>query len=192
MIRKRFTKRKKPNLYIKANHQVRFPQVRVLSDQGDMLGIMSSREAFVIAQEAGEDLVLVTEKSQPPVVRIIDLAKYKYQLKQKEAQSRKKSKKQDLKGVQFTPFMGESDFEARLKKVKTFLSKGHKVKLQLMFKGRQITKKEFGYNLYAKIIEETQDIAQVEIQPKMMGKKLIAQLQPIAKSGAKEKSDENI
>lgn len=157
---------------------IRFPQVRVLDNQGEMIGVMSSREAQDKAREAGKDLVLVTDKSQPPVVKIIELTKFKYQLQQRAAQERKSSRKQDIKEVRFTPFMGQGDFDARLKKVIDFLERGDKVRLSLQFKGREITKKEFGFEQYNKIFERTADIAKIEIEPKMMGKKLIAQLMP--------------
>lgn len=146
-----------------------------------MLGLMSSRDAFFKAQEAEKDLVLVTEKAKPPVVKIIDLAKHKYQLQQKAAQDRKKQKKQELKELRFKPFMSDNDFESRLKKVIEFLEKGNKVRLQLQFRGRQITKKEFGFEMFNKIFEKTAEIADVELPPKMAGYKLMAQLTPKAK-----------
>ena len=188
MIRRKYIKRKQPRLRIKANHQIRFPQVRVLTDTGEVLGIMSSKEAFYKARNVDKDLVLVTEKADPPVVRIIDFAKFKYQQQQKQSKSRKKAKRQDIKSVQFSPFMGEGDFQSRLKRALDFLEKGQKVKLQLLFKGRQITKKSFGYDLFNRVIQEASDISQVEIEPKMIGKKLIAQLQPVAKKITKEET----
>ncbi len=146
-----------------------------------MLGIMPTGEAQAKARDAGKDLVLITGGANPPVVKIIDLAKHRYQLQQKEADSRKKAKKQDLKEVRFTPFMGAADFESRFKKVRDFLEKGDKVRLSLMFKGRAITKKEFGYDQFDKVIEGTREIAELEIEPKLMGKKLMAQLMPAKK-----------
>lgn len=178
VIRKKPTRTYTPKLRITANHMIRFPEVRVLDSQGEMLGIMSSREAQDKARDAEKDLVLITDKSQPPVVKIIELTKHRYQLQQKESQQRKSSRKQDIKEVRFTPFMGAGDFESRLKKVIDFIERGDKVRLSLQFKGREITKKEFGYEQFNKIFEKTADIAKVEIEPKMMGKKLIAQLMP--------------
>ena len=112
----------------------------MLTEQREMLGIMTKAEALEKAREVDKDLVLVNEKAQPPIVKIIDLAKYKYQEQQREAKNRKTAKSQDLKEVRFSPFMGEGDL-ARLNKVKKFLEKGDKVRLSLMFKGRAITKK---------------------------------------------------
>ena len=182
MIKKPYNKQNRYNNrrkdFIQANHHIRFPQVRVLAERGESLGIMSSQEALQKAREAEKDLVVITEKAKPPVVKIIELSKFKYQLQQKKAEQRKSAKGQELKEVRFTPFMGEADFETRLKKVKQFLEKGNKVRLSLMFKGRSITKKEAGFEVFNRIIDQTQEIAKVEIEPKMMGKKLIGQLTP--------------
>lgn len=167
--------------FIPVNHHIRFPEVRVLTEHNEMLGVMSTSEALKKAQAAEKDLVVITEGAKPPVVKIIDLAKYKYQLQQKKAEGRKKAKTQEIKEVRFTPFMGEGDFISRLNKVKKFLEKGDKVRLSLQFKGRAITKKGFGYDLFNRVIEETQEIGVEEIKPKMMGKKLIAQLMPVKK-----------
>lgn len=162
-----------------ANNQIRFPQVRVIDQQGETLGVMSSQEAQTKAREAQLDLVLVTDNAKPPVVKIIDLTKFKYQQQQKQAEQRKKSKQLDIKEVWFTPFIGEGDFQTRLKKVIKFLEKKHKVRIGIHFRrGRQITKKDFGYRTFERVIEATSELATVEIAPKMMGKKLIAQLQP--------------
>lgn len=167
--------------FIQANHNIHFPEVRVLTEFGEMLGVMSSSEALIKAGQAEKDLVLVTETAKPPIVKIIDLAKYKYQLQQKKAEGRKKAKTQDIKEVRLTPFMGEGDFIARLNKIVQFLEKGDKVRLSLQFRGRAITKKEFGYDLFTRVFEKTAEIATTEITPKMMGNKLVAQLMPTKK-----------
>ncbi|NCN51351.1 MAG: translation initiation factor IF-3 [Candidatus Pacebacteria bacterium] len=166
---------------IAVNEFIRATEVRVLTEQREMLGIMTKAEALEKAREVDKDLVLVNEKAQPPIVKIIDLAKYKYQEQQREAKNRKTAKSQDLKEVRFSPFMGEGDLVARLNKVKKFLEKGDKVRLSLMFKGRAITKKEFGYEIFDRVISETSEIATVEVEPKMLGKKLMAQLMPSKK-----------
>jgi len=164
--------------YYTINERIGAQEVRVLNEYGEMVGVMSKSEALAKAREVGKDLVLLNDQAKPAIVKIIDLAKFKYQEQQKEAKSRKSAKAQDIKEVRFTPFMGEGDFESRLKKVKTFLEKGDKVRLSLMFKGRQITKKEFGYDAFNRIFEATADLASIEMQPKLLGKKLIAQLMP--------------
>ena len=177
MFRKK-TFRPSQRVFVKANHQLRFPQARVLSETGEFLGIMSTSQAMLKAREQGQDLVLVTEQTQPPVVKIIDLAKFKYQLKQKQAADRKKSKIPDTKEVRFSPFIGENDYQSRLRKVKEFIGRGDKVRLSLIFQGRLMAKKEFGYLVIKRVVTDTNDIAKVEIEPKLMGKKLIAQIMP--------------
>lgn len=164
-----------------ANQFIRASELRVISESGEQVGILSKEEALKAARAAEKDLVLITTNANPPVAKIIDLAKFKYQQQQKEAASRKKAKAQEIKEVRFTPFMGDGDFEARLKKVVQFLKKGDKVRLSLQFKGRAITKKEFGYDIFTRVIEATQEFATVELEPKMMGKKLMAQLMPAKK-----------
>lgn len=182
MIRKSRNKQQ-PRAFIKANHNIRYPEVRVLTDIGEMVGVMSTHEALNMARDAGKDLVLVTEGAKPPIVKIIELSKYKYQLKQKKAEGRKKAKTQEIKEVRFTQFMADGDFETRYKRVEGFIKKGSKVKITLQFgRGRAITKKEFGYDILEKIFEKSQDIAEVEIKPKPIGRKLMAQLMPISKT----------
>ena len=181
MIRKRPTKRQ-PKIFIKANFNIRFPEVRVLDERGEMLGIMPTRQALELAQTEDKDLVLVTEKSQPPITKVIVLAKYKYQLQQKEAESRKKARSQEIKEVRMSPFMAEGDYQTKLKKITEYLTRGDKVRLiTTEFKGRLIAKREFGQNILEKVIQDTLELAQVEIAPQMMGKKYMAQLMPIKK-----------
>lgn len=178
MIRKRFVKQQPTRIFVTANRQIRVPQVRVLDEYGEMLGVMTTEEALEKARIAEKDLVLVTENAQPPICKIIDIAKFRYQMQQKKAEGRKKAKTQDIKEVRFTPFMGEADFQSRLKKVVTFLEKGDKVRLSLMFKGRAITKKEFGFDLFQRIFDETKEVGIVESEPKILGKKLLSLLMP--------------
>lgn len=173
-------------VWVTANHQIRAAEVRVLDEKGGQLGVMTTKEAIERARIAEKDLVLIADKAQPPVAKIINISKYKYQQQQKDAESRKKAKAQDIKEVRFTPFMSDGDFDSRLKKVETFLKRGDKVRLSLQFKGRQITKKEFGFNMFTRVITATDDIATLEMEPKMLGKKLIAQLQPVSNKEVKK------
>lgn len=166
---------------MKANHQIRFPLVYVLNEQGESLGEMSASEALQKAMALESDLVLVTEKANPPVVKIIELSKYKYQLKKKTADTRKKSKVAETKELRFTPFMGEADFEARNRKVRDFLEKGNKVKLTLIFKGRQIARKDLGFEVIQRVFESNADLGKMSLEPKLLGKKLQAQIDPLGK-----------
>ncbi len=172
---------------VTANLLIRSTEVRVLTERGEMVGVMSRDEALTQARDAGKDLVLINEKASPPIVKIIDLAKFKYQEQQKKSQGRKTAKIQSIKEVRLTPFMSDGDFISRLNKVSKFLKKGDKVRLTLLFKGRAITKKEFGYDIFERAIAATKEYSIVEVAPKMMGKKLMAQLMPTKKRITNEK-----
>lgn len=141
---------------------------------------MNSREAYVKAKKQDKDLVLITDKAKPPVVKIIELSKYKYQQQQKKAKQRKNERSQDLKEVRFTMFMGDGDLKARTNRVNRFLKDNDKVRLSLRFKGREITKKKFAYELFADVINQAQEkeLGKIEIEPKIVGRKMIAQLTP--------------
>ncbi len=173
-----------------ANHMIRHQQVRVLTERGEMLGIMPTNQAMMMAREEDKDLVLLTDKSDVPIAKIIELSKFKYQYQQKMAEGRKKARSQDTKEVRFTPFIGENDLNAKISKVTGFLQKGHKAKLTLIFKGRQIANKELGYAVFNKIFAATAEIGELELTPRMLGNKLIAQLMPgkKGKTGSEEKS----
>lgn len=192
MIRRKKIRRALPKERYTINRQIRFPEVRVLSERGEQLGVMPTQEALDKAQDQEKDLILITESAKPPVAKIISLDKFKYQQQQRKAEDRKKARKQDTKEVRFTPFIGENDFQVRLKKVRQFLEKGDKVRLTIEFRrGRQITKKEFGFETFERVIEATQEIATVEIPPKMMGKKMMAQLNPTTKKKPTVNSENN-
>lgn len=141
---------------------------------------MSSQEAMDLARREDKDLVLITKEAKPPVTKIIELSKYKYQQQQKKAKERKKSRTQEIKEVRFKMFMGENDIDVRKKRVAEFLKDGNKVRMTLEFRGRQITKKDFAYELFAEVINEAQEaeLGKIEIEPKINGRKLIAQLTP--------------
>ena len=186
MLRKRTRALPKQKVFIKVNHYIHCPQVRVLTDRGEMVGIMPTSEALSRAMEEEKDLVLVTEKSSPPIAKIIELSKYKYQLQQKEAEGRKKARTQDIKEMRFSPFIGDNDYESKARRVTEFLQKGHKVKLSLLFKGRQIAQKDLGFEIFKKLIAANQDWSEVEIEPKMIGMRLQAQLTPAKKSKQEE------
>lgn len=166
---------------IVANNRIRYPEVRVLDEKGNMIDIMSSKQAYFKAKNQDKDLVLITDKAKPPVVKIIDLNKFKYQQQQKQAKARKNNRSQDLKEVRLTMFMGEGDLKSRINMIQRFLKDGDKVRLSLQFRGRQITKKEFAYELFNKVIEQMQkeELGKIEIKPKIQGRKMIAQLTPI-------------
>lgn len=152
--------------------------MRVVGEKGEQVGVFTKDEALRRAQELGVDLVLVAPMAKPPVAKIIDFAKFKYQQQQKESGSRKKAKSVEIKEVRFTPFIAEGDYQTRIKKAKEFLQDGNKVRLSVKFVGRQITRKEFGEKLLERTIGDLAELSEVERQPNLQGKVLFAQVQP--------------
>jgi translation initiation factor IF-3 len=172
---------RRDRVFITANQAIPFEELRVMDEFGQALGVMSKPQALEKARASEKDLVLITDKATPPVAKIIDLSKHKYQLNQKKAQDRKKANSQDTKEIRLTPFIGENDLQAKLNRVSEFLKRGDKVRLTMEFRGRAIAHKDLGQALVERAIEQMADISTVEIEPKMMGKKLIAGLMPKVK-----------
>lgn len=167
--------------FFQINQRIIANELRILDEFGKQIGIMSRDEALAQAKTDEKDVVLITENAKPPVAKIINFSKFKYQLDQKKAEGKKAAKKQEIKELRFRPFMGQGDFDARMKRVFEFLEDGDKVRPYVEFKGREITRKEFGDKLLAKIIDQTKDLATVEMPARFMGKKLMLQLMPVKK-----------
>ena len=165
--------------FYRLNQYIQAGKVRVVDEKGKQIGVLTLSEALQQAQQKGLDLVEVAPKAQPPVCKIIDFKKFKFLEEKKKQQERKKSKKSELKEVRLSPFMAENDFNFKIERAKEFLKKEDKVKIHLLFRGRQITKKSFGYELFKKAAEQLQPFGRVEIEPKMIGKRLEMTLAPI-------------
>jgi translation initiation factor IF-3 len=142
------------------------------------LGVLRTEEALFKAKQKGLDLVEVTDKANPPVCRIIDFRKFRYKEQKKDQAGKKKGRAQDIKEVRFTPFIGRSDFESRVKKIRSFLEEGDKVKLTVKFVGRQITRKDFGDRIMGEALQAVEDIAKVESEPTLQGKMLGMVIKP--------------
>ena len=156
--------------FYKINRQITAPTIRLLNDDGKQIGIVSLSDAFQQSQETGFDLVEINGKATPPVVKLIEFSKFKYQEAKKAKAEKKGIKGGETKEIQMTPFIGNADYETRVKKAKEYLSSGNKVKLSIKFLGRQITRKEFGYDLANRFTTDLEDIAQPETEAKLMGK----------------------
>lgn len=140
---------------------------------------MSKSDALRKAYEEETDVVLVGPNANPPVAKLIDFAKFRYQEQQKEASGRKKAKTVDIKEIRFTPFIAEGDYAQRVKRARAFLEDKDKVRLTVKFVGRQITRKDFGDKILNKAISDLADSSTVEFPPRLQGKLLFTQLQPI-------------
>ena len=172
-------RRKKIKRFYRINQYIEAPKVRVISEKGEQIGVIKLDEALFKARQQNLDLVEVAEKAKPPVCKIIDFKKFKYQESKKEQAGKRKNKQQDVKEFRFTPFIAQNDFEMRVKRAKKTLEGENKVKLTVKFVGRQMTRKEFGQNLLVKAIDQLKEISVVETAPKWQGRLLSTVLKPV-------------
>jgi len=157
---------------VRVNDAIRASELRVIGGSGEQLGIMSRNDALKIAEDAGVDLVEISPNANPPVAKVIDWGKYQYQ-KMKELQKAKaKSKQTELKQMRFGLKIGSGDLDIKLRKIRGFLSEGHKVRIQIRFKGREMAHKELGYDMADRITQLLEDDAILEQKPQMAGRNL--------------------
>ena len=154
------------------NEQIRDKEVRVVSESGEQLGIMSAREAMKLAQEAELDLVKIAPTAKPPVCKIIDYGKYKYELTRKEKEAKKKQKTVEIKEVRLSPNIDTNDLNTKMNNAKKFLAKGNKVKVTLRFRGREMAHVQQSRHILDDFAEQLSDISVIEKQPKMEGRSL--------------------
>jgi translation initiation factor IF-3 len=160
------------------NHRIRDREVRVIDEEGTQLGVMPPQQALRVAEERGLDLVEVAPNGTPPVCRIMDYGKYRYQMKRKAHDAKKHQKSITVKEVKFRPNTDEHDYEFKKNHIIRFLKQGNKVKANIWFRGREIVHKEIGRALIQRLIEEIEEIGEVEDQPRMERNNLIAILAP--------------
>ena len=160
------------------NEEIRVREARVVDTEGNQLGIMPIREALKIAEERQLDLVEIAPQAKPPVCRIMDFGKYKYEQSKKEKEARKKQKIVELKEVKLRPNIEDHDFFVKAKNASRFLNDGDKVKATIMFRGREIVHTQLGRQLLVRLAEELKDVGNVERQPKLEGKNMIMIITP--------------
>ena len=154
------------------NQQIRDREVRVISEAGEQLGIMSAREAMKLAEEAQLDLVKIAPKAQPPVCKIIDYGKYKYELARKEKEARKKQKTVEVKEVRLSPNIDTNDLNTKVNNAKKFLTKGNKVKVTLRFRGREMAHVQQSKHILDDVAQMLADVAVVEKPAKLEGRNM--------------------
>lgn len=173
----------KKSTFWRINQNIQAKELRVLDSENKQLGLFSREEALAKAQKAGLDLVEIAPKAKPPVAKLIEYAKFKYQQEKKEREARRKEKKgSEQKEVWLTPFMGDNDYATKLEKIKEFLEEGSKVRVVVKFKGPQMSHREFGYQLVDRVTKDTKDRAALDQAPKFLGRQLMFMLTP-AKGG---------
>lgn len=160
------------------NERIRVPQVRLIDEKGEQVGVVATADALRMARERGLDLMEVSPNAQPPVCKICDYGKFKYEKKKKEHEAKKKQTVIKVKEVQLRPQTDEHDRNYKFKNIRGFLEDGDKAKITIMFRGREITYVEQGYKMMRELAEMVQDVAVVESPAKLEGKKLIMVLAP--------------
>ena len=173
-----FQRRSKPQ-GPKANERIKALDVQVIGSDGNNLGIMQLKQAIQMAKDEGLDLIEISPNANPPVCKIMDMGKYKYDLQKKANQAKKKQKIVSLKEIKLRPGTEIHDYNFKIKNAKKFISKGDKVKFTVKFKGREMQHVELGKDLMKRIIEDTKDIGKVETHPKFEGRQMIMIIQPI-------------
>ena len=163
---------------MRINEEIRAREVRVIGSDGEQLGIMSGREAQQLAYEKHLDLVEIAPTAKPPVCRIMDYGKYRYEQQKREKESRKKQKTFDIKEVKLRPGIEEHDFNVKFKNAVRFLEDGDKVKVTIMFRGRELSHPELGEVLLNKMAAQLKEMAVVERQPKLEVKNMIMIVAP--------------
>ena len=172
-----FQRRSKPQ-GPKANERIKALDVQVIGSEGNNLGVMQLKQAIQIAKDEGLDLIEISPNANPPVCKIMDMGKYKYDLQKKANQAKKKQKVVSLKEIKLRPGTEIHDYNFKIKNAKKFLTKGDKVKFTVKFKGREMQHVELGKDLMKRIIEDTKDIGKVETHPKFEGRQMIMIIQP--------------
>jgi len=163
---------------MRINSRIRISPIRLIGPDGEQIGIVPTAEALEKAREAGLDLVEVSPNSRPPVCRILDFGKFKYELAKKDKMAKKKQHAFQLKEMRFRPKIDEHDFQFKTKHVREFLESGSKVRVYVMFRGREMAHTEFGREVLNRVIEELQEIAVVEAHPKQEGRNMTMVLAP--------------
>ncbi|WP_375644372.1 MULTISPECIES: translation initiation factor IF-3 [unclassified Bartonella] len=162
----------------RSNQDIRVPHVQLINDEGQHQGVVGIQEALAMAADAGLDLVEIVPNAEPPVCKIIDLGKLKYQTQKKAAETRKKQKVIEIKEIKMRPNVDVHDYGVKLKAVHRFIDHGDKVKITLRFRGREMAHQDLGLKLLQRVKEDTSEIAKIELEPKLEGRQMMMVIAP--------------
>lgn len=166
----------------RVNEQISAREVRVIGADSKQIGVLPRNEALEAARKAGLDLVEVSSSANPPVAKIVDFGKFRYQEEKKLKQEKKGTKGGELKEIRFSPFIAENDYQTRIERVKEFLADRNKIKVVVVFMGRQMGSKQFGYDLLKRLINNLGESITIDMEPKFTGRRLEMVISP--KSGS--------
>ncbi len=162
----------------RVNDEIRVPQVRLIDQNGEMVGVMSAREALIRAYDLGLDLVEISPNAVPPVCKILDFGKFKYEQQKKANEARKKQKVVEIKEIKVRPNIDDHDYEVKMKAMKSFISEGDKVKVTLRFRGREMAHQELGVRVLERIRNELGEAVKVEQMPRLENRQMVMVLAP--------------
>lgn len=160
------------------NDEIRVPQVRLIDDAGEMIGVMSAREALIRAYDLGLDLVEISPNAVPPVCKILDYGKYKYEQQKKANEARKKQKVVEIKEIKVRPNIDDHDYDVKMKQMKNFIGEGDKVKVTLRFRGREMAHQELGVKVLERIRSDLTELVKVEQMPKLENRQMVMVISP--------------
>ncbi|ALE03310.1 translation initiation factor IF-3 [Bartonella ancashensis] len=162
----------------RSNQEIRVPYVQLINDEGQNQGVIAIQEALAMATDAGLDLVEIVPNAEPPVCKIVDLGKLKYQNQKKAAETRKKQKIIEIKEIKMRPNVDIHDYDVKLKAIHRFIDHGNKVKITLRFRGREMAHQDLGVKLLQRVKEDTEGIAKIESEPKLEGRQMMMVIAP--------------
>ena len=160
------------------NEEIRSREVQLIDSTGDNKGVVATETAIGLAQAAGLDLVEIAPNSVPPVAKILDYGKYKFQAQKKAAEARKKQKVVEIKEIKLRPMIDDHDYQVKMRSMQRFFEEGDKVKITLRFRGREMAHQELGYKLLQRVKEDTEKISKVESEPRFEGRQMVMLLAP--------------
>ena len=173
-----FQKRTRPK-GPRSNNRINSPEVQVIASNGENLGILNTNEAIAMAKKEGLDLIEIAPNAKPPVCKIIDMGKYKYDAQKKANKAKKKQKKIEIKEIKLRPVTETHDYQFKIKNAQKFISKGDKVKFTVKFKGREMQHTHLGNILMERIIKDITLVGKIEVYPKLEGKQITMIIQPL-------------
>ncbi|MFV2033678.1 MAG: translation initiation factor IF-3 [Halocynthiibacter sp.] len=163
----------------RVNDRIRAPEIRLIGAEGENVGVVSPAQGMAMADDAGLDLVEISPNAAPPVCKIMDFGKFKYEQQKRESEARKKQKIIEIKEVKFRPNTDIHDFEVKMRNVRKFLENGDKVKISLRFRGREMAHQDLGRKLLERVADDIEDIGKIENMPKMEGRQMIMMIGPL-------------
>lgn len=181
---------KNDNFNYRIDEKITAPELRLIGEDGRQIGVVKRQEALDKARQAGLNLIEIAPKAKPPVAKIADIGKFKYQEEKKLQKQKKGSKAPDLKEIRFSPFIAPHDFRTRLERIKEFLDEGNKVRAVVVFRGREMNSKSFGYDILKKVVSNFEGAIVVDSEPKFIGRHLQITISPYKKGVQKNEGEE--